>query len=656
MPFKRVIPNKEQVEIDVDKLIPFGNHSFNLFRGKRLDDIIDAWNDHNIDDSDSPITFNYDLPDDTLKELQDDLNNYPVNNSDDFTVDDTSPIIVRPATDGKYEILHGHYRVAAARKLKRPTIPVLIKDNLTDAEALDLVSDTNPIGLLVKYDIDITDEKYIESEGFKKNKDVVVSVDGSFGMPLDEYIERFLLMDFQKYDLYKSFYDMGNPYDLSEELCEYATIARVIVLIEDHVTNINDLLDELENIRPNAYMEEKEIQIINFFTRKKEGCLEQLKKYLNIDLDSFNYETLQNKRERAKILYFIYTLKNWDTQGIHILELLGKPSMENIDHTELGWETSNGKWIKKVKQSVGKEITLTLKNNIENGLSQIVNDWGGFMYSTRNNMEAQAKHGYDFHDDITSLKTRISESFIPEKATKHLFYPPTPLQILYLRLSQYEYLGQIKDLLTIYNSTADIEYNIPPEYIVEMTELETKTLKEDDIDAYFSIENVQSIAHLVYLKPDISRDERRKIRESRQLVYNFFNLPYLTALYPNILKDITELHIISCLQVILLYKDKKFVYKFHGYEGTKGNRKNIGTPLVKFKKGEQLYDAYQVYLVNRVIDCSFANVGKNNFIKNYHELNILCLETLEKILSCTTWEETYNMHLFYYNKLKSHWQ
>lgn len=648
MPFKKVMHNKKQVEVNVNKLIPFGNFSFDLFKGKHLDDIINAWNDYNTDDSNYSTELNHDLPDDISKELQEDLNNYPINDFDDFTGCESDPITVRSAADGKYEILRGHYRIAAARKLKQTTIPVLIEDDLTDEEALDLVSDTNPIGLALKYDIDITDEKYMKSEGFLKYKDALVPVEDSFSISLEEYIERFLLTDFDKYDLYKSFYDMGNPYELTEELCEYTTIARVIILEEDHVTDIDDKLQNWENIINDTYME-KENQIINSFTRKKGGCLEQLKKHLNIDLDSFNYETLRNKRERAKILYFIYTLKKQNTQGIQILNLLEKPSMENIDHTTWGWETSNGKWIKKVQRSVSKEITLQLKINIEKGLLCIMDTWGEFMYSARNYMEDMSEHGYDFHDSITSLETLMSESPIFEKTATS-----TPLQILYLRLSQYKYLGQIKDLLKVYNFQADIEYNIPPEYIVEMTELETKTLKKDDIDAYFSIENVQSIAHLVYLKPDISRDERRKIRESRQLVYNFFNLPYLTALYPNILNDITELHIISCLQVILLYKDKKFVYKFHGYEGTKGNRKNIGTPLVKFKKGEQLYDAYQVYLVNQVIDCSFANVGKNNFIKNYHELNILCLETLEKILSCSTWEETYNMHLFYYNKLNNH--
>lgn len=654
MPFKKVIRNKKQVEMDVNKLIPFGNFSFDLFKGKHLDDIIDAWNNYNTDDSDYSTELNHDLPDDISKELQDDLNNYPINDSDDFTGYESDPITVRPVADGKYEILRGHYRIAAARKLKRTTIPVLIEDDLTDEEALNLVSDTNPIGLALKYDIDITDEKYMESEGFIKYKDALVPVEDSFSIPLEEYIERFLLTDFDKYDLYESFYDMGNPYELTEELCEYNTIARIIILKEDHVTDIDGQLKNWENIKNDTYIE-KEDQIIHFFTRKKGGCLEQLKKHLNIDLDSFNYETLRNKRERAKILYFIYTQRNWNNQGIQILELLGKPSMENIDHTSWGWETSNGKLIKKIKQSVGKEITLQLKINIEKGLLYIMDTWGEFMYSARDYMEYWSKHGYDFHDNITSLETLMSESFIPEKTTKLSFCSPTPLQILYLRLSQYEYLGEIKDLLKVYNFQADMEYNIPPEYIAEMTELETKILKKDDFDAYFSIENVQSIAHLVYLKPNISKDERRNIRESKQLVYNFFNLPYLTALYPNVFENITELHIISCLQVILLYKDKKFIYKFHGYEGTKGNRKNPGTPLVKFKKGEQLYDAYQVYLVNRVIDCSFANIGKNSLIKNYHELNKLCLETLEKILSSPTWEETYNMHLFYYNKLESHW-
>jgi ParB family chromosome partitioning protein len=59
------------------------------------------------------------------------------------------PIVVRPADNGKYEILSGHNRVAAARKASettgKDTIPAVIREGLTDEEAMFIVTETNLI-------------------------------------------------------------------------------------------------------------------------------------------------------------------------------------------------------------------------------------------------------------------------------------------------------------------------------------------------------------------------------------------------------------------------------------------------------------------------------------------------------------------------------
>lgn len=53
------------------------------------------------------------------------------------------PIIVRPVTDGKYEIICGHNRVKAMEKLGHTTIMAEVRTELSDEEAIELFYDSN---------------------------------------------------------------------------------------------------------------------------------------------------------------------------------------------------------------------------------------------------------------------------------------------------------------------------------------------------------------------------------------------------------------------------------------------------------------------------------------------------------------------------------
>ena len=53
------------------------------------------------------------------------------------------PLLVRPRADGDYEIISGHRRNKAAELAKISTVPVIIKKNLSDAEATIMMVDSN---------------------------------------------------------------------------------------------------------------------------------------------------------------------------------------------------------------------------------------------------------------------------------------------------------------------------------------------------------------------------------------------------------------------------------------------------------------------------------------------------------------------------------
>lgn len=90
------------MDIQMDKLVGFRNHPFQV------------------------------KDDESLNALCESIRDYGV----------LSPLLARPTADGKYEIVSGHRRKAAAMKLGLEKLPVLVRE-MTDDEAIILMVDSN---------------------------------------------------------------------------------------------------------------------------------------------------------------------------------------------------------------------------------------------------------------------------------------------------------------------------------------------------------------------------------------------------------------------------------------------------------------------------------------------------------------------------------
>lgn len=90
-------------EISVNLLESYHNHPFNLYVGKRLDDMVESIKESGI----------------------------------------LNPVIVIKKENGMYEILSGHNRVNAARLAKLENVPCIIKENLTEEQEYTYVIETN---------------------------------------------------------------------------------------------------------------------------------------------------------------------------------------------------------------------------------------------------------------------------------------------------------------------------------------------------------------------------------------------------------------------------------------------------------------------------------------------------------------------------------
>lgn len=92
-------------EVELSQLVPFKNHPFKLYDGERLNDMVESIKEHGV----------------------------------------ITPLIVRPLEDNKYEILSGHNRANAGKIAGLEKVPVVIKEGLTDEEAMLIVTETNLI-------------------------------------------------------------------------------------------------------------------------------------------------------------------------------------------------------------------------------------------------------------------------------------------------------------------------------------------------------------------------------------------------------------------------------------------------------------------------------------------------------------------------------
>lgn len=94
--------NNGQTMILAEKIVPFHNHPFRLYEGKRFDDMVDSICEHGV----------------------------------------LIPVIVQKIADG-YEMLSGHNRWNAAKIVGIKEIPAIVKENLTEREAYAYMIETN---------------------------------------------------------------------------------------------------------------------------------------------------------------------------------------------------------------------------------------------------------------------------------------------------------------------------------------------------------------------------------------------------------------------------------------------------------------------------------------------------------------------------------
>lgn len=185
--------DKSITEIDIDKLVPFRRHPFKLYDGARFEDMVRSIRELGV----------------------------------------LTPILVRDNKDSTYEILSGHNRCNAAKKVGLIKVPVRVLENVNDEEAMLIVTETN---LLQRSFVDLlpSERAYVLSQHHEalkcqgKRTDIINAIKNLLEVDKQGICDTSDLLD-QKLD---SRNGIGNEYDLSS-----GTVARYL-----RVNQLNDSL------------------------------------------------------------------------------------------------------------------------------------------------------------------------------------------------------------------------------------------------------------------------------------------------------------------------------------------------------------------------------------------------------------------------------
>lgn len=483
---------------------------------------------------------------------------------------------------------------------------------------------------LLSHNVDIHNPNYKSSKEYLQIKDTKITTDNGCSMSLEKFIEQYLLSKQEIVETYDSIFDMGNPYELDDNECTDISVANEIILLGLSKKNI---------------IEADEYEIVNNFVRTG-GLIDRLKIHLDFDLDAFTKKDNQYKRERCKILYLFYILEHKYFVGTNVLEMFNNPSMENIDNLFMGMQTRNGTVIKTIKELLEKEMDLSTKAHIEKDIYEMVSYWENILNNAQYLMDFfhMNKYEYDFKETIDILYSKTTGN-ISQDISQYTMYP---IEMLYLRILQHEYKGNLKDICLINKIEKNYDYNISPDQIEKMEELHDTPIDINNIEQYIN-ENALRLSKYVYLKAKPNKEDVRRIRKAKEKIPKLFTFCKEAKLFLNVADIANELQLVSFLQAILLDDPgETFDYVFYGYQKYNKHMKRVQAAL---KTDDYVPIALQRYWVRKVTDRWYANLGRYDERIALRKFEMTCDNILMEILNQPCLDEMYKMHKFFLERV-----
>lgn len=488
--------------------------------------------------------------------------------------------------------------------------------------------------------IDIYAPNYKESEAYRKMKPEFIStLDGT--MSTEEYIERFILPTNSATETYDSKYEMGNPFKLAECDCNYTSLMKEIMIIGGIMDDYFKAKEKDHGAKDESIM----------FTRPN-GYIDQLKKHLKLDLAA-EHSDLMYQTEKFKILYFVYMLKHRFFPKTEVLGLFSKPSMENIDNSQLRWITSNGDVVGFIKNTLVKELSLPtygmIRHEIDYKIKFILSLWDSLIEGVQESIyRLDEEDCRSFFERCTRAVTSLPPYVVQEdNGAVH-----SPMAMLYLKVLQHEYIGNVLDIKRYINNTQPVEScSMPPELVAEMKALARNPVDLDDLFGYIKVNASRIDKFVYYTKAKPTKEDRRRMKDHIWKIAIIVELCKRARPLVSRSELSNELFIVSCLQTILVDRESgKFNYTFYGHQRDDANKiPNI--PSIP-RAEDSIVDAAKVYWSRKVSNRWDANVGIYEARKPIRIFENECDKILLKILEQPTIDEMVAMHSYYMQKIQ----
>lgn len=513
---------------------------------------------------------------------------------------------------------------------------------------------------LYKKGIYIYRDDYKGSIKYSQEKDVWISIDDSTIMSTENYIEYFLIDKNRLLDLYEqeSIYVMGNPFEMDDEECK---LAEALIAKSAIQTDYEEEIDEaVETEQISQKIKTADSNFIAQLCRKSHpasykrkgtgGLVTRLYRDMHFNIADFLLKE-EYKAEICKIIYFFTVLEHTtiirdlqekgqasgkrgtNKQYFNSTDFLSRPSMENTGAKFLCDKKSkrfNGKVTDFIKNELEKEINLRGKSfseteHIRAEFKNIVIAWTKLFNNVQNAIGTNQE--VDFGQMICICNS-ISPQFPPYKELQRQYgfrnqvsepdiqtnespCSTSPIVVLYFKILQFEYLGEIEDRRTLNKLKADSNYDVPQNLIERMIAYKDHFIEYRDVEKYIR-KNIGLIAEYVYLKSNVTEAEKKRLRDHINDV--LIVLDFCT--YAGKIKDskskISKLFIISCYQAIILDEDgfeDEYIFYDYQHHLKSSHSPKISCRPISAKKSNLAVQ--KIHWAQRAEAHWYANIGKH---------------------------------------------
>ena len=303
----------------------------------------------------------------------------------------------------------------------------------------------------------------------------------------------------------------------------------------------------------------------------KSGLIERLKS-LGFDLKCFPDDS-----DKIRLLYNLFFFE-YDN-NVKLLSFLGNPTLENADNSFGGGKTRNGILLRKLIMPIYPIIDKEYVYQVRSGLNAIMLHWQEQVEKIRLFVDTSAN--YSSIPDLDRIDSWLERYLGNIYFNKNGEYRDSVLETFFLKISQHEYLGNEKDLISIRKSRSG-QRNIPnyrPEECIRMA-YRLIPKDADEIESYVK-KNIDKLSCFVYDRENVTDQEKKKIIENIDSLNAYIEMAN-TYTKMGQSKYIKEYLVVAALAEILNPCNEKISNTFYRYKTS--DQKKYSAELKNKKK------------------------------------------------------------------------